>query len=190
MNLIIGLGNPDRKYQDTRHNVGFLVVDKLLESKGEDFDKLKLKKKFKSEVTKGRILQEEIVVAKPQTYMNKSGEAVKALVKFYKVDLHNLVVIHDDVDLPVGKIRISQAASSAGQKGVQDIIDKLGSNEFVRLRIGIGSDNQGQIPTEDYVLQKFTAAQKKALDYNMGLIMEALDIIITQGPTEAMNLFN
>ncbi|MBU1165265.1 aminoacyl-tRNA hydrolase [Patescibacteria group bacterium] len=190
MNLIIGLGNPDNKYQDTRHNVGFLVVDKLLEEKADDFDEMKLKKKFKAEVTKGKILQEEIVIAKPQTYMNKSGDAVKSLVKFYKVDLHNLIVVHDDVDLPVGKIRISQSASSAGQKGVQDIIDKLKSNEFIRLRIGIGSNNQGRNPTEKYVLQKFTSEQKKILDEKMGLIMEALDIIITQGPTQAMNLFN
>jgi len=135
-------------------------------------------------------LEEDVILAKPLTYMNKSGEAVKSLIKFYKVNLKNLIVIHDDNDLPVGKIRISQAASSAGQKGVGDIIDQLGTNEFIRLRIGINSEKQGQIPTEDFVLQKFSSEEEKTMEDNMKLILEALDIIITQSATEAMNLFN
>lgn len=190
MNLVVGLGNPEKKYQKTRHNIGFIVIDRLFASESGEFEKFKASKKIKAEVAKGKYVEEEVILAKPQTFMNKSGEAVAKLVKYYKADLHNLVVIHDDIDLPLGKIRISQTASSAGQKGVQDIIDKLGSNEFIRLRIGIKSDLQGQIPTEDFVLQKFDKTEQKNIDENLNLILEALDVILTQGPTEAMNLFN
>ena len=190
MNLIVGLGNPGKKYQDTRHNVGFVTVEKFFEERIDEFEKFKLSKKFNAEISKGTFLEEEIILAKPQTFMNKSGEAVSKLTKFYKVDLKNLVVIHDDIDIPLGKIRISLSASSAGQKGAEDIIQKLKTNEFTRLRIGIGSDEQGQIPTEDFVLQKFMPDEQKIFNVNIGLILEALDVIVTTGPTEAMNLFN
>lgn len=190
MNLIVGLGNPGKKYEETRHNVGFLVIDKFFASRSDDFDKFKMSKKFKADVSKGEVLEEKIILAKPQTFMNNSGDAVSTLIKFYKIDLNDLIVIHDDIDLPLGKIRISQAASSAGHKGIEDIIKKLGSNEFIRLRIGIQSDLLGEIPTEDFVLQNFTEQEKKEIEKNLDLILEAIDVILTRGPTEAMNLFN
>ena len=140
MILIVGLGNPGRKFQKTRHNVGFWVIDELAKQKTRKF-----------------------IIAKPQTFMNNSGKAVKALIKFYKIKLENLWVIHDDIDLPLGEFRISKGRGSAGHKGVQSIINELKTKDFNRLRIGICPQTGKPKEIEKFVLQNFTKEEEKTL---------------------------
>ncbi|MFA4880586.1 MAG: aminoacyl-tRNA hydrolase [Candidatus Doudnabacteria bacterium] len=157
MLLIIGLGNPGKQYQRTRHNVGFFVVEKLRENlKLPEFN---LEKKFKAEITKGK----NLILAKPQTFMNNSGEAVSLLYNFYKTDPPHLLVAHDDLDILLGEYRIQQNKSSAGHKGVQSIIEALGTQDFNRLRIGIKTEMLEKIPAEDFVLQKFSPEEKEII---------------------------
>lgn len=158
MVLIIGLGNPGKQYQGTRHNVGFFVIGKMRESlKLPEFN---LEKKFKAEIAKGK----NLILAKPQTFMNNSGEAVSLIYNFYKIDPPNLLVAHDDLDIPLGEYRIQQDKSSAGHKGAQSIIEALGTQDFNRLRIGIKTEMLEKIPAEDFVLQKFSPEEKKIID--------------------------
>lgn len=157
MKLIVGLGNPGTKYEKTRHNVGFRVLDALAASLGFQFES---KKKFLSEIAKNS----EIILAKPQTFMNDSGQTVQKLLAIYKLQLTDLLVIHDEVDLPLGTIRLSRDASSAGHKGVASVIDVLGTKNFARLRIGVESRSSQDIPpTDDYVLQNFPPDEEKIL---------------------------
>jgi len=156
MKLIIGLGNPGKKYEKTRHNLGFMAVDFLREKLGApDF---KSNKKCAAEFSKSG----EIILAKPQTFMNLSGEAVAKLLSFYKLDLDDLIVIHDDIDLELGKIKDGKNHGPAGHNGVKSIIELLGTKDFPRLRIGVGRPPE-HIPPEDYVLQNFTSAELKLL---------------------------
>ncbi len=190
MKLIIGLGNPGKKYQDTWHNVGFMAVD-LIKNQYADLNlKFKTSKKFKAAVAEVTSLNEKIILAKPQTFMNNSGQAVKDLVNFYKIDLADLWIIHDEVDLPLGKIRVSQNASAAGHKGIQSVINQLASQQFVRFRIGIHSDRANALPTEEYVLQKIDDSSKLALAENLQTVLSAIEISLTAGVAEAMNQFN
>lgn len=149
MKLIVGLGNPGNKYEGTRHNTGFFVVDKLCEELHVQLDKSKCKAIYGIY----RHNDEKIIIAKPQTYMNLSGESVKSLMKFYCIDIKDVIVIHDDLDLPVGKIRLRHSGSSGGQKGMGNIIDLLGSKDINRIRVGISNDKRDVI---DYVLGKFS----------------------------------
>lgn len=140
MKLIVGLGNPGSKYEKTRHNLGFMVIDFLIEN--EQFDSKKVK------------------LIKPQTFMNNSGQAVKEITDYYKIDVKDIVVIHDDIDLPLGEIKIQQDRNSAGHKGVQSIIDALGTKDFIRVRIGIRPEEL-TLDTEKFVIQKFTPEEEK-----------------------------
>ena len=149
MKLIVGLGNPGKKYEGTRHNTGFFVVDKLCEQLKVSLDKTKCKAIYGIY----RLNDEKIIIAKPQTYMNLSGESVKSLMKFYDVDVIDVIIIHDDLDLPVGKIRLRHSGSSGGQKGMGNIIDLLGTRDINRIRVGISNDKSDVI---DYVLGKFS----------------------------------
>jgi PTH1 family peptidyl-tRNA hydrolase len=155
MILIVGLGNPGKKYEKTRHNVGFRVVDAL--KKSLDFTRDKL------------------ILFKPQTFMNQSGKAVKSLMAYYKLPIANLWIIHDDIDLPLGAIRVSQNVGSAGHKGVESIIKALGTKEFLRFRIGIGREQKKD--AEKFVLKKFTKEEEKILER---VIKEAIEIIKTK----------
>jgi len=158
MILIVGLGNPGKEYAETRHNVGFFVVEKLRENlKLGEFN---LEKKFQVEIVKGK----NLILAKPQTFMNESGKAVSLLVNFYKINLENLWVAHDDIDIALGEYKIQKDKSSAGHKGVQSVIEALGAQKFNRLRIGIKTEALEKIPAEAFVLQKFPAAEKKIID--------------------------
>lgn len=149
MYLIVGLGNPGTKYELTRHNVGFLVLDKL----AADF---KVEKKFNAEITK----IDDALLIKPQTFMNLSGQAVQAVISFYKINPADLIVIHDDLDIAFGDFKIQQNRSAAGHHGVQSIIESLGTQNFTRIRIGIKNpEQQANLPTEDFVLRKFTAEE-------------------------------
>lgn len=190
MRLIIGLGNPEKKYEHTWHNIGFIVIDAIQKNKCDEFVKFKNSKKYKAEICEGVSPEEKIILAKPQTYMNNSGQAVKALIDFYKIKPNNIWVIHDDIDLPVGKIRISQNASAGGHKGVQSIIDTIGTQEFVRFRLGIQKEPPVKMPAENYVLQKIDENSKVAIDEMIQKTLSAIEIANLQGISEAMNEFN
>lgn len=155
MIIIVGLGNPGKKYKDTRHNIGFQVVDEF--ARENNFPEFKLSKKFSALVSE----KENIVLVKPQTFMNKSGEAVKALLR--NTTRTVLVVIHDDIDLLLGKIRVSKNRGSAGHKGVESVIKEIGTKDFTRFRIGVSSKTEKPKNIEKYVLQKFNKEEEKAI---------------------------
>lgn len=190
MKLIIGLGNPGKKYEQTWHNVGFMVIDQLQANKPDEFSKFKKSAKFKSEVSEGNGPEEKIILAKPQTFMNNSGQAIKSLVNFYKIKPQDLWVIHDDIDLPLGKIRISQNSSAAGHKGVQSIINELSTQGFIRFRLGIQLVNPSKLPTEIYVLQKIGRSDRIIINESIKTVLAAIELALVQGVTEAMNEFN
>lgn len=156
MKMIVSLGNPGTKYEHTRHNAGFLALDWLLTT--YNIQHTTWDKKYDSKILETKINKQKILFVKPVTYMNDSGKAVVEIINFYKVDVKNdLLIIHDDSDLPLGTIRLTDSSSSAGHNGVQDIIDKLGTQGFHRIRIGVESrDSRKDMPTEAFVLQNFT----------------------------------
>ncbi|MFH1889989.1 MAG: aminoacyl-tRNA hydrolase [Candidatus Kuenenbacteria bacterium] len=165
MYLIVGLGNPGKKYEKTRHNAGFMAIDFLAEKFG--FEDFKTKNKFKAEVAEGKSGNEKIIMAKPQTYMNNSGDAVQLLQSFYGIKSENIVVIYDELDLPLGKIRVRDEGSSAGHKGVESIIIKIGTDKFNRIRIGIKNENAEKMPADKFVLSKFGLVEKFKLKNNI-----------------------
>lgn len=161
MKLIVGLGNPGKKYEDTRHNTGFAVIDRTLAKLNVELDK----NKFNADYTMINRNGEKIYILKPLTYMNLSGEAVVPFMKYFGIEPEDLVVVHDDLDLPVGKIRLRQSGSCGGQNGMRNIIDLLGDSNIKRIRVGIGKDPL--IPVVDYVLGK---TKKEDLEvYNQAL---------------------
>lgn len=162
MKLIVGLGNPGAKYAQNRHNLGFLVLDRLAEQLGAT--PWRLEKKFHAEIAEFELEGGKIILAKPQTFMNNSGETVTALVHFYKDDLgpDDVWVIHDDIDLEVGDLRIKQGGSSGGQNGVQSVIDHLGP-DFHRVRIGVGLNDRPSEPAEVYVLKDMPKAELRQI---------------------------
>ncbi|UCH60475.1 MAG: aminoacyl-tRNA hydrolase [Anaerolineales bacterium] len=183
--LLIGLGNPGREYRGNRHNIGFMVLDHLAAKMGLTFSRME----SKALVTKGDLQGHRLVLAKPQTYMNLSGQAVRALMNFYKIPLENLLVIYDDVDLPFETMRLRPQGGSAGQKGVQSIIENLGTSDFSRLRIGIGRP-PGQMQAADYVLQNFSKAELDILPFILQRSTEAVITYVTNDIETAMNKFN
>jgi peptidyl-tRNA hydrolase, PTH1 family len=164
--LIAGLGNPGKEYAKTRHNAGFMFVDYFWEKFRDKFgfSDWKLDKKLKSEISVGKKDQEKIILLKPQTFMNLSGEAIKKTLDYFKIDIADLKIIHDDIDLSLGKMKINLGASSAGHNGVQDIIEKLGTKDFTRIRFGIENRGEIKIETDKYVLEKFTTTEEKILN--------------------------
>lgn len=183
--LVTGLGNPGRQYSENRHNVGFMLVSRLADRLGVSFSRLE----SKALVTKAVYRDYRLVLAKPQTYMNLSGQAVSALQRFYKIPLENLLVAYDDVDLPLGTIRLRPGGSSGGQKGMGSIIDHMGTQEFPRLRIGIGRP-PGRMDAAAYVLQDFSRGEIEILDEVLERGVEAVLTFITEGLTTAMNQYN
>jgi len=187
MLLIVGLGNPDKKYQDTRHNVGFMVLDALASNLGAEFSK---SEKFNSEIAEtvltfeGRTGRTRLLLAKPLTYMNRSGDAVSKIINFYKLRPQDQVwVVHDDLDIEVGTLRIRLKGSSAGQKGVQSIIDQLGTDEFARFRVGIGPIDNRMINAENFVLEKFDKKEKQIIDEEIKSLVENIKLAIDKGIT-------
>lgn len=172
MYLIVGLGNPGAEYEQTRHNVGFLVVEKLA---GDA--KWSNKKAFKGEVAELHIGKEKCFLLKPQTYMNLSGESVRLMMDFYKIPLEQLIVVHDDADLPAGDIRIQTGRGAAGHNGVQSIIDSIGSVSFKRCRVGIGRSSNPEIPLDVFVLEQMSGT---ALKEQAAAVEEASQLIKNQ----------
>jgi PTH1 family peptidyl-tRNA hydrolase len=185
MKIIVGLGNPGKKYEQTRHNVGFLALDFFL-LRNDGFSSWRLKKEEKTKIAEGKIGDEKIILVKPQTFMNQSGEAVKEILKRKKEKIENLLVVHDDLDLPFGKIRLSFGASSAGHKGVQSIINLLESQDFWRLRIGIGPKIK---PAEQFVLAPFSKKEQNVLKEILVKVTEAIKLGLKE-PEKAMTLYN
>lgn len=173
MIAIIGLGNPGKKFKENRHNVGFLVIDEILKS--PECLIMEQKNKFESELVKAAINNQKIILVKPQTFMNNSGKAVKKILNYYKIPLSKLWIVHDEIDLPLGVIRISKNISSAGHKGIESIIREIKSQNFFRFRIGIGPKSKAREPVEVYVLRDFNKEQKPIIKK---VITKTVEIII------------
>jgi len=189
MKIIVGLGNPGRKFAKTRHNLGFRIVDNF--RKRNKFSNWQVKKKLKAKISEGKRGREKIVLVKPKTFMNDSGKSVKLLTKTYHLTLDSLIVIHDDLDIPLGKMKISKGRSSAGHKGVQSIIDGLGTKDFVRFRIGISPINKEQQTMSNiFVLQKFTKEEEKILKEVVKKTCQLLKRIIREGLEKVMSECN
>jgi len=189
MKLIVGLGNPGRGYASNRHNIGFICLNHFARTQGIRFNK----KQAQARIGTGQLAGTEVVVARPQTYMNLSGESVSRLVRKFNINLNNLLVIHDDLDLPLGKIRIRHGGSSGGHKGVDSIITHLESNDFLRLRVGVGRPAITE-PTEAdivaYVLSDFTQDEKQTISQVIPKASQAIFCLLTEGLTAAMNKYN
>ena len=185
MKLIIGLGNPGREYANTRHNIGFEAIDAL----AKDYNISVNKSKFKALYGEGRAGNEKVVLVKPQTYMNLSGESVKAFATWHKIKAEDILIIYDDVSLPPGKLRIRIKGSAGGHNGIKSIIQHLGTNEFERIKVGVGEKPQGW-NLADYVLSRFTNAEMKTMDETMTDIVGATGTIIEEGVQGAMNKYN
>jgi PTH1 family peptidyl-tRNA hydrolase len=183
--LIVGLGNPGKKYAANRHNAGFHCLDRLAEAHQLAFDE----KRDKAELARGRVAGRRAVLAKPQTYMNDSGQAVGALARFFKVAPEDVLVIYDDLDLPQGLIRLRPRGSSGGHRGIESIIEHLGTSEFPRLRVGIGRP-PGRMEPKAYVLQDFDGAERETMDEVYARALAAIEAFIREGAKEAMNRFN
>lgn len=186
MFVIVGLGNPTKEYENTRHNAGFMCVDKLA-----DMHDIKIREhKHKALVGKGYIEGQKVILVKPLTYMNNSGESVREVVDFYKVDPENeLIVIYDDIDLDVGKLRIRAKGSAGGHNGIKSIISHLGTNVFARIRVGVGAKPAGG-DLVNHVLGHFQGEDKKIMDEATAHASDAAKIIITDSIDKAMNLYN
>src|SRR5512147_2749116 len=185
MKIIVGLGNSGRKYERTRHNAGFMAIDGL----ARDLRSEIAQEKHRALLGRIRIGSEETVLAKPQTYMNESGRAVAAIVRAVYATPADLIVIHDELDLPLGSVRVKIGGGHGGHNGLRSVIEHLGSSDFVRVRIGIGRPATG-IDTVDYVLSPFPADEKKSLSDAITRVVEAVKTIVLEGPTRAMNMFN
>jgi len=180
MNIIIGLGNPGTKFNNTRHNVGFMAIDKFAGK--NSFPAFSLDKKANALVSENN----KIILVKPETFMNDSGKAVRAIIKNKKADM--IIVVHDDIDLPVGKIKISKERGSAGHKGVESIIKNIGNDGLIRIRIGI--EGKKEIKAMKVVLKKFTPEEQTLIDQAIQKSSEALNTLINEGLEKTMNEYN
>ena len=187
--LIVGLGNPGRAYANNRHNVGFMCLKHLAKSQGIKFDQ----KRGLARIGRGEVAGNKVVLARPQTYMNQSGQSVSRLVRSLSINPKDLLVIHDDLDLALAKIRLSFGSGSGGHKGIESIIRELGTQDFNRIRVGIGRPDK-PVPSEDdiiaYVLSDFTPEEKQAIAPVIPRVSEAILCLLTEGLTTAMNKFN
>jgi peptidyl-tRNA hydrolase, PTH1 family len=185
MKLIVGLGNPGKKYERTRHNVGFEVLDRLWGR----FADGPAKEKFDGLLAEATIAGQRTLLLWPQTLMNRSGRSVGAVAEFYKLELADLLVVCDDFNLPLGKLRFRSRGSAGGQNGLDNVIVRLGTEEFGRLRIGIGPVPEAW-DAADYVLGRFDAAQREAIDEAIGLAVEGVETWLADGVDACMNRFN
>ncbi len=183
MKIIVGLGNPGIPYRMTRHNVGFQVVDRLAK-----ISHISIRtKRFKSLYGKGWIDSQEAVLVKPMTFMNRSGEAVKKASDFFHLGMDDLVIVHDDLDLPFGRLRFKQRGRDGGHQGVRSIIESMGGNDFLRLKVGIGRPPVEMDPAE-YVLEAFDRIEQSQLDGLLSQAAEALKVVLLEGLEKGMNL--
>lgn len=184
--LIVGLGNPGAKYEKTRHNMGFLTVDLLAQDQGVKLNKVK----FKSAHNILRFAGQKVLVLKPQTFMNLSGEAVREAVQFYKIPPERVLVIYDDVAIPVGKLRLRPSGSAGGHNGIKNIIAHLGTDKFPRIKIGVGAPAGVEADMIDWVIGVPSQGERKVLVEQFKRAIEASECIIQEGMERAMNKFN
>lgn len=185
MKLIVGLGNPGMQYAATRHNIGFEVVDSLAEAYNIQITK----SKYKALIGEGNIGGEKVILMKPQTYMNLSGEAVKVCMDFHKISNQDLIVIYDDISLEVGQLRLRQTGSAGGHNGIKNIIAQLGTQEFPRIKFGVGQKPAGW-DLANYVLGRFPEEEMKIIGPRIGEAVKAVEAIVTLGMEKAMNNYN
>jgi PTH1 family peptidyl-tRNA hydrolase len=185
MFLVVGLGNPGPEYEDTRHNLGFRVIDELARRLGIS----SLKSKHHSFIGEAKVGDHKVILVQPQTFMNNSGPAVRGSLEWYKLHIKALIVIYDDVDLEVGQVRIREKGSAGGHHGMESVIASLGTSEFARVRVGIGRESLTADVT-DYVLQRIPPAQRENLDTAVVTAADAVEAIVTTGLVPAMNKFN
>ncbi len=185
MRLIVGLGNPGAQYENTRHNVGFMVVDKLAAKFGISVDK----NKFDLRYGRGTIEDHAVMLAKPMAFMNRSGWPVQKLAAYFKINSKDLIIVHDDIDLAFGRLQIKEKGGHGGHKGLKSILNAIGEDEFMRLRIGVGRSETGN-SVSDHVLGPFYDDESELLDALLKRARDAVVTILTEGPTVAMNRFN
>lgn len=186
MYIIVGLGNPGRQYENTRHNIGFRCIDRLAEKHNISV----LECKHKALIGKGYVEGQKVILVKPQTFMNLSGESVRDVLNFYKEDAENqLIVIYDDISLAVGALRIRKKGSAGGHNGIKNIIAQIGTDTFKRIKIGVGEKPKGY-DLADYVLGHFTQAENKEMDAACDRVVEALSLLVRDETDAAMNRFN
>ena len=186
MYIIAGLGNPRREYENTRHNIGFDVIDMLAEKTQIRV----IEKKHKALIGKGYIGGEKVILIKPQTFMDLSGESVREVLDYYKVDAkENLIVVYDDISLEPGQLRIRKKGSAGGHNGIKNIIAHLGHDQFQRIKMGVGGKPEGY-DLADYVLGHFTGGERKVMNAACEEACQAIEVMISQGPDAAMNQFN
>ncbi len=184
MKIIVGLGNPGEQYAHTPHSIGFEAADALAREIGVSWEFKKAENAF---VARGNWKGERVLLVKPQTYMNLSGQAVAPLVKYANATANDLIVIQDDIDLPVGKLRIKKGGSCGGHNGIRNIIERLGSSDFIRVKIGVGKDCANVV---GHVLGKFSPLSRKIMEEVLPVCAQAVELMLTSGPDRAMNLFN
>lgn len=185
MYIIAGLGNPTKEYDKTRHNAGFLAIDALADKYHIDVSE----KKHKALCGRGAIEGQKVVLMKPQTFMNLSGESIRAAVDFYKVDPEDIIIIYDDISLEPGQLRIRLKGSAGGHNGIKNIIAHLGTQEFPRIKVGIGA-KPPRMDLADYVLSRFSRGEQKLMDDAFKEAADAAVMMMTDGPERAMNHFN
>lgn len=185
MYLIAGLGNPSKIYEGTRHNIGFTMIDAI----GEKFDIDVTTKKHKALVGRGIVDGMRVILAKPQTYMNLSGESIREIADFYKIEPENIIIIYDDISLDVGQLRIRKKGSAGGHNGIKNIISHLGTQEFPRIKVGIGNKPEGW-DLADYVLSKYSKAEQEALEEAADGVIGAVKLMLMDDIEAAMNRYN
>ena len=184
--LVVGLGNPGEKYENTRHNVGFLTIDQIAEEKKIPVQRLK----YRALTNTVELGDAKALLMKPVTYMNLSGEAVGEAARFYKIPPDHVLVISDDVSLPLGKLRIRKGGSAGGHNGLKNIIQHLGTDQFPRVKIGVGEKPHPDYDMADWVLSKFVGEDLKAITAAIEKAAQAVECLIAHGPDKAMNQFN
>ncbi|MBN2418676.1 MAG: aminoacyl-tRNA hydrolase [Deltaproteobacteria bacterium] len=185
MDLIAGLGNPGKRYADTRHNIGFMVIKTMCRELGVSLSS----RRFRSRNALVQKDEKEIILLRPSTYMNLSGKAVKECADYYRIDNNHILIIHDDLDQPLGKIKLVSQGGAGGHRGIQSIIDHFGSKSFPRIKIGIGRPEYGE-KIEDYVLSPFYESQKEILEEVIKFSIHACDLYLSEGVEVAMNHIN
>ena len=184
MKIVVGLGNPGNQYKDTRHNIGFLVVDEL----ARRWNTPSWKRRYDAEVSEHRAIG-PVLLVKPQTFMNLSGNSVREAAKFYKTPSTDIVVIHDDLDLPAGRLRIRERGGSGGHRGIESMLSQLGADDFVRVRFGVGRPPEGW-ESADYVLGRFAPDEQALIKEAVDKAADAVEVILKEGTAPAMNRFN
>ena len=184
--LLVCLGNPGKQYENTRHNIGFLTADEIERRSGVKINKLR----YRALTGEVKLGGERVLVMKPQTYMNLSGEAVKLAGAFYKIPPERVIVISDDVSLPLGKLRIRANGSAGGHNGLKNIIAHLGTDAFPRIKVGVGAPAHPEHEMVDWVIGNFTPAEKKVVSEAVGKAADAVECLIEKGVSEAQNKFN